>query len=179
MEQNNFITKNKNLIIIFLLILLIGAISVSVWAIFFRGNDKTPISPDYAPQKEEVHQTPIEGDNSDKLESPVGGGAISITYSSEVVADLSDRTVTLFYANPNASNQNVSILIMIDDLVIAKSDLITPGHNVTTLTLEESAVSRLQEGGYNAELVIRSYHPETNEKAMVDAKGELTVTVQP
>ena len=81
------------------------------------------------------------------------------------------------YANPQASNQNVAILIMIDDLVVAKSEQITPGYGVDTLTLEEYAKERLAVGGYNGELVIRAYNPETGEKAMVDTKGEITITV--
>ncbi len=71
----------------------------------------------------------------------------------------------------------MAIFILIDELVIAKSDLITPGHGVDTLDLEAYAKSRLQVGGYDGELIIRAYHPETGEKAMVDATGEVLITI--
>lgn len=137
----------------------------------------TPISPDYPPQGTEDNQNPIENDSTDKLDSPEGGGAINVTYGTDVSVDLSGNRVTLYYANPNASNQNVAILLMIDDLVVAKSDLITPGNQVTELTLDSYAKTRLQPGGYDAEIVVRAYSPDSGEKAMIDAHGIVTVTV--
>ena len=63
--------------------------------------------------------------DGEKMESPEGGGAINVTYNTEVRIDLSENQVTLLYANPQASNQNVAILVMVGDLVVAKTDLIT------------------------------------------------------
>ena len=167
--------KNKWLVPV-LCIGIVLCMAVTIWALFFREGSK-PITPDYPPQGTEQNQKPLEGDEGDKLESPSGGGAINVTYGTSVTVDLSDNKVTLLYANPQASNQNVAILIMIDDLVVAKSEQITPGYGVDTLTLEEYAKERLAVGGYNGELVIRAYDPETGEKAMVDTKGEITITV--
>ena len=175
MNQNQ--KANKSTIIIAILALItVGALCVTIWALFFREGSQ-PITPDYPPQGTEQNQKPLEGDEGDKIDSPEGGGAINVTYGTAVTVDLSENKVTLLYANPQASNQNVAILIMIDDLVVAKSDQITPGYGVDTLTLEEYAKERLAVGGYNGELVIRAYDPETGEKAMVDTKGEITITV--
>ncbi len=167
--------KNKWLVPV-LCIGIVLCMAVTIWALFFREGSK-PITPDYPPQGTEQNQKPLEGDEGEKIESPSGGGAINVTYGTSVTVDLSDNKVTLLYANPQASNQNVAILIMIDDLVVAKSEQITPGYGVDTLTLEEYAKERLAVGGYNGELVIRAYNPETGEKAMVDTKGEITITV--
>ena len=167
--------KNKWLVPV-LCIGIVLCMAVTIWALFFREGSK-PITPDYPPQGTEQNQKPLEGDEGEKIESPSGGGAINVTYGTSVTVDLSDNKVTLLYANPQASNQNVAILIMIDELVIAKSEQITPGYGVDTLTLEEYAKERLAVGGYNGEMVIRAYDPETGEKAMVDTKGEITITV--
>ena len=150
--------------------------AVTVWALFFREVDK-PIAPDYPPQGTEANQKPLEGDESEKLESPQGGGSITVTYNVNATVDLSEGTVSLLYANPQASNQDVAILIMIDDLVIAKSDLIHPGNGVETLALDDYAKDKIAVGGYDAELVIRAYDPQTGEKAMVDTRGQLSLTV--
>lgn len=172
------ITKTQLAIIITVLALvLIASVATTVWVVFFRDDGGTPITPDYPPQGTEQNQKPLEGDDSNKIESPEGGGAINVTYQTSVKVDLSENKVTLLYANPQASNQNVAILIMIGDLVVAKSDLITPGHGVDTLTLEKQAKERLMVGGYDGELVVRAYDPETNEKAMVDAKGKVKITI--
>lgn len=175
MINTNGKEKNLKWLIIILSVGIVICTGVTIWAVFFRGGDD--ISPDYPPQGIESNQTPIDGDDSGKLESPEGGGAINVTYGTAATVDLSEKTVTIYYANPNASNQNVSILIMVNDLVVAKSDLITPGNQVSKLELQKEAASRLQVGGYNAELVVRAYEPESGEKAMVDTKGELTLTV--
>lgn len=175
MINTNGKEKNLKWLIIILSVGIVICTGVTIWAVFFRGGDD--ISPDYPPQGIESNQTPIDGDDSGKLESPEGGGAINVTYGTAATVDLSEKTVTIYYANPNASNQNVSILIMVNDLVVAKSDLITPGNQVSKLELQKEAASRLQVGGYNADLVVRAYDPESGEKAMVDTKGELTLTV--
>ena len=175
MINTNGKEKNLKWLIIILSVGIVICTGVTIWAVFFRGGDD--ISPDYPPQGIESNQTPIDGDDSGKLESPEGGGAINVTYGTAATVDLSEKTVTIYYANPNASNQNVSILIMVNDLVVAKSDLITPGNQVSKLELQKEAASRLQVGGYNAEPVVRAYDPESGEKAMVDTKGELTLTV--
>ena len=175
MINTNGKEKNLKWLIIILSVGIVICTGVTIWAVFFRWGDD--ISPDYPPQGIESNQTPIDGDDSGKLESPEGGGAINVTYGTAATVDLSEKTVTIYYANPNASNQNVSILIMVNDLVVAKSDLITPGNQVSKLELQKEAASRLQVGGYNAELVVRAYDPESGEKAMVDTKGELTLTV--
>ena len=175
MINTNGKEKNLKWLIIILSVGIVICTGVTIWAVFFRGGDD--ISPDYPPQGIESNQTPIDGDDSGKLESPEGGGAINVTYGTAATVDLSEKTVTFYYANPNASNQNVSILITVNDLVVAKSDLITPGNQVSKLELQKEAASRLQVGGYNAELVVRAYDPESGEKAMVDTKGELTLTV--
>lgn len=173
----NISKKQLTIIASVLALVLILAIGVTIWALFFRDSGTPPITPDYPPQGTEQNQKPLEGDEGEKIDSPEGGGAINVTYRTNVTVDLSDNKVTLLYANPQASNQNVAILIMIDDLVVAKSDQITPGHGVDTLSLEEYAKERLTVGGYDGELVIRAYDPETGEKAMVDTKGEITITV--
>ncbi len=166
--------KRRKLLIILLIIGMLICIAITIWAVFFRDTDTQK---DYPPHSVEVNQTPIDNDNSDKLESVDGGGAINVTYKTAATLDLSEKTVSFYYANPNASNQNVSILITVDDLVVAKSDLITPGHKVEKLNIEKDVENKLQVGGYNAEITVRAYDPETNEKAMIDTKGELTLTV--
>ena len=168
--------KNNLLIIIALSVVLVIAICVSIWAIVFReGEDMLP--PDYPPQDTDDNQTPIPDDQGGQIQTPAGGGAVNITYAEEVIIDLSDNKASLYYANPSRSNQNVAIAIVIGKNVIIKSELITPGNMVTSLPLVGGAAEKLAVGGYDAEIIIYCYHPETGEKAMVDTKGSVIVTV--
>lgn len=169
--------KKRRWLIIILIIGIIICIGITLWALFFRDGETTA-DRDYPPQGVEDRQEPIDGDNSEKLESPEGGGAINVTYGTDATVDLSEKTIELYYANPGASNQDVAILIMVEDLLVAKSELINPGNQISKLALEEDAAEKLQVGGYNAELVVRAYNPESGEKAMVDTKGEIALKVQ-
>lgn len=172
--------KSTLIIIIVLCVLIVGCLGVTIWSLFFRdsgGNEIETVTPDYPPEGTESNQTPIEGDETNKFESPTGGGAINVTYGGTATASLSNKTVQLYYANPGVSNQDVAIVITVSGTVVAKSDHITPGHQVTELPLEEYAAQILSVGGYDAELTIRAYDPITGEKAMVDTKGQITLTV--
>ncbi|MBQ7364397.1 MAG: hypothetical protein IJW46_02230 [Clostridia bacterium] len=167
--------KKLTVAIVLLSILLLLVILVTVLALFLR--KPTVLPPDYPPQDTDSNMQPIPGDSGGTIETPEGGGAVNITYADTVTVSLSDRTASLYYANPSRSNQNVAIAVMIGSTVILRSDLITPGNMVTTLPLVEGVEEQLLPGGYQAELIIYCYHPETGEKAMIDTRGTLTLTV--
>lgn len=169
--------KKKKILIIILLIGIVACIAVTIWALFFR----TPGgSSDYAPDKLEPNAQVIENDDSPKLEAPAGGGAISIQYEDRVTIDLSDKKAYFNYSNPSKSTQNIVLEIVIGDQTVAKSALIKPGYQITELPLADGAEKLLSEGVYNENAVFKilSYDPDSGEKAMVDTKAEITVTVQ-
>lgn len=168
----------KKKAIIFLGIVALFLISGILLFVIRHQSRRPTISPDYPPRETEENQKPLEGDVDSKLDASSGGGALNVTYSEDASVDLSEHRVELLYANPKVSRQNVAILIRIDDLVVARSGLITPGHGVEMLDLEPDAVDRLLVGGYDGEIVVSVYHPETGEKAMVDIVGQVTVTVR-
>lgn len=59
--------KTKSKILITLLILItVCCIAITVWAVFFRNNTETVLSPDRAPQKTEENAEKIENDNTEK-----------------------------------------------------------------------------------------------------------------
>lgn len=65
--------KTKSKILITLLILItVCCIAITVWAVFFRSNTETVLSPDRAPQKTEENAEKIENDNTEKMKADVG-----------------------------------------------------------------------------------------------------------
>lgn len=169
--------KKKTWLILLLIICIVICIGVTIWALFFRHSDEALI-PDYAPQETEQNARPIEGDDT-KLDTPEGGGAISLEYDSQVTVDLSDGKAYLSYANPGKSTQDIVLRIEIQDTAVVQSGTIRPGNQVSELELLDGAAKKLQEGVYDAVFRILSYDPVTGEKAMVDTLAEITVTVQP
>lgn len=139
--------------------------------------DDGPILPDYPPIETETGLTPIPGDTDTSAPS-TSGGSVNITYTTNFKLDKSDKKITFSYSNPSKSNQNVLVIVKVDNVEIARSALIPPGNNLTSLDVTDEAISKLVAGGYDAELVIGFYDPETNEKAMVDTKALITIQVQ-
>lgn len=180
MNQDNNQDKKQDQakwLILLLLLITIAAVCVTIWALFFRKTNIV-LAPDYAPQETEVYADTIPDDTGEKMESEEGGGSVSLTYSNQVVIDLGDELVSLYFANPGKSNQNMIIQIMIQDEVIVQSGTILPGHQITTLELLDGAAAMLSPGGYDGNFVILYYHPDSNEKAIVNTEIPIHIDVR-
>lgn len=169
--------KTSLTVIVLLLLLIVALAAVCVWAVFFRDSGSVILPPDYAPMEEESNATDIEGDVSTKLEAPEGGGAVGLTYSSTVTVDLSDGSVKMLFQNPGRSLNNMILQVLVQDTLLAQSDLLVPGKQLNQLPLNKDAVSKLQPGGYKGQFVVSIYNPDTGEKSMVDAQVEISVVV--
>lgn len=169
--------KNKTWLASLLILITAAALAVTVWALFFRNQDSV-LPPDYAPVEEEPNAQPIEDDSDEKLQAQEGGGAVSLTYSTEVAIDLSQKNANLLFANPGKSLQEMVVQIVIEDTVIVQSGTLKPGRQVTTLNLMEGAEKQIQTGGYNGKFVVFYYDPDSGEKAVVNTEIPITITVQ-
>ena len=170
-------TKSKFLIVGLALITVV-AISVTVWALFFRENQTVILTPDYAPKEEEINIEAIPNDSGEKIQSEEGGGGVSLTYSTDVIIDLSDKKAYLYFANPGKSNQNMVLQIAISDEVIVQSGTIVPGFRVSELDLLSGSEKMLSEGGYDGKFVVLFYNPESGEKAMVNTEIPIEISVR-
>ena len=176
MKGNSNSSKIK-IIIIVLIFITAAAIGVTIWALFFRGKEEPVLAPDYAPQEEEQYAEDIPDDEGEKLESPEGGGSVSLTYSREVSIDLGERKAELHFGNPGKSNQDMVIQIVIQDNVIVQSGTLKPGKQVNSLELLADAEDKLTAGAYDGRFNILYYDQETGEKAIVNTEIPITVDV--
>ena len=168
--------KKTKLIITVLAIVTLLAVGITVWALFFRDTGPT-LAPDYAPQEMEQHAESIPNDEGGKMDTPEGGGSVSLTYSNKVTIDLSDKMAALYFANPGKSNQDMVIQIAIQDTVILQSGTLVPGQQVKLLDLLEGAEEQLSPGGYEGKFIVLYYDQTTGEKAMVNTEIPITITV--
>ena len=67
--------------------------------------------------------------------------------------------------------------LVIDDVVILQSGLLTPGNQVTTLSLLDGAEKRLADGGYDGKFVVLYYDRASGERAMINTEIPVSVTV--
>ena len=169
--------KNKTTLLILLLVLVtLSAVCVTVWALFFR--DSSPaLAPDYAPQELEQNAESIPDDSGDKMDTPEGGGSVSLTYSNKVTIDLSDKAAALYFANPGKSNQDMVIQIAVQDTIIVQSGTLVPGQQVKLLNLLEGAEKQLSAGGYEGKFIVLYYDQTSGEKAMVNTEIPITINV--
>lgn len=177
-EKNDEKKENKKkwLLLLLLLLITIAAMSLSVWAVWFR-DSTIVLAPDYAPQQIEENAEPVGDDGDEKLSQPEGGGAVGLTYAKEVDISLSDKSATLQFANPTKSNQDMVLQLEIDDVVILQSGRLEPGNMVSTLNLLDGAEKRLAAGGYNGKFVVLYYDRTSREKAVINTEIPVTVTV--
>lgn len=175
MPQQNSRDK-QNLLIFILLLITVTAVCVTVWALFFREPD-VMLAPDYAPLDTEEHAQPIPNDSGGQTAAQPGSGSVSLTYSNEVIIDLSRKTAALLFANPGRSNQDMVLQLVIQDTVILQSGRITPGNQVTTLELTGDAAGMLSPGGYEGSFLIFYYDMASGEKAIVNTEIPISITV--
>ena len=174
-EQKKEQRDGKKWLLLLLLLLLIVTIGITIWALFFRS--ATVLQPDYAPRKAEQHAHDIGDSGEQKLEQAQGGGAVSITYTTQVEVSLSAQQATVYFANPSKSNQDIVLQIVVQDVVIAQSGTISPGKQTEKLDLLEGAAEQLTPGGYNGNFVVLYYQPDTHEKTIVNTEIPVNITV--
>lgn len=161
-------------LLILLILLLLLLLFLCAWVLWFRVPE---LAPDYAPPKEDPYASDIEGDDGEKLDKPEGGGAIGMTYRKTVTIDLSEKKVDLMYQNPGRSNSDVMVQIVIQDVVVAQSGRVPPGKQILTIDLLPGAAAMLEEGGYDADIAVFFYDPETAERSLLQTRGEVSLTV--
>ncbi len=179
MENEKKKNKKRWLLLLLLLLLLLFLFSVTIFAMFFKKSGKSPskLTPDKAPKSSESSAEPIGDDNSSKLSAPKGGGAVSLTYSKAVNIDLSDKKVTLLFANPSKSTHDIVLQLVIKNTVVMQSGTLSPGNKVTKLDILKGTENLLQAGEYESKFVVSYFDRQSGEAAKVNTEIPVTVTV--
>ena len=175
MGQKNRWNRQQILIVVLLCVTIL-ALCTTVWALFFRQPQRV-LMPDYAPVTLEANAAPIPGDPDAQNRAESGSGSVSLTYSDQVSIDLTGETAQLLFANPGKSDHDMVLQLVIRDTVILQSGRLTPGNQIGELKLADGAAEMLMPGGYEGELLISFYDPDSGEKAIVNTRIPVSVTV--
>lgn len=177
MRKNEDNRKQKVLITVILV--LIAVFLVIGICFFLLSNCSKQNAPDYAPHELESNAKLLDdGGDDEKLESPEGGGAVSLSYSKSVTLDKNENTLSLFVGNPEKSNRDIVFEIVYDGRVIARSGRVVPGRGVEKLEIAKSEASRFEEGGYDVTITVYYFDPDSGEKAMVNTEIPAVMTVK-
>jgi len=167
--------KKKDRWIILLACIAFFSAGVAVWAV--RTRTAPPVlAPDQIPEAE-VHAEQIPDDDQNGSVS-TSGNRVTLTYSDQVLIDLSKETAVLTYANPAKSTHAVVLQLVVQEEVLLQSGAIAPGVQVSELELLPNIARRLQEGQYEGLLRAIFYAPESGEKANLDADIPVVITVK-
>ena len=164
----------KNLLIACLLVITAAAVVTAVWALWFRDNDSAQ-----SLQQLEPSQMPMPNDPGGELEQTEGGGAVNLTYSPEVMINLSESRADFYFANPSRSNQDVIVSLQIGGVTVFRTGRITPGNFVEKQDIPAEAAARLKLGLYDAEFLVWFNDADSGEQAMLETVlSDVVVTVE-
>ena len=168
-------TKSNKILIVLLCLLTAIAIGVTIFTLI--RHPKQPNNSDYAPQQVEPQAEEIlDEKNQEKLEQSNGGGAVSLTYSTQVTLHLEGKNADLLFQNPIRSNQNMMLELVLDGKTIAKTGTLEPGYKIEHLS--DVDMQKLSEGSYEGEFRVSYYHTDSGEKAIVNTVIPVQITVQ-
>ena len=172
--------KGKKEKIVMVALVLITVISLGITVCTLLSNkDKEILAPDYAKPELEENAEPFGEQTIEKYEKPEqGGGTVDIIYEENITIDLPENKIYLMYGNPKVSNHDMIIQIIIKDMVVAESGMIQSGNRVTELSIKDGIKSRLTSGQYNGEIRAYFYDCVSAEKAQVDVKIPVMITVK-
>lgn len=172
------IKRNKEKIVrAALLLITVISLGVTVYTLILNKDEKV-LAPDYAKPEIEENAEPFGNQNEDKYEkSENGSGTVDIIYEKKVEIDLSDNKVYLMFGNPQKSNHDMMIQIIVKDLLVSESGMILAGNRVNELQLKSTVNERLISGQYEGEILVSFYDCVTAEKAMVDVTIPILIAV--
>ena len=136
-----------------------------------------------APLPVDANVGEIQGDDSEKKESPEGGGSVTLTYSLDAELSLSTGKIQMYFLNPNASNHDIALELYVlegeEMYKVAESGRIQPGYGLTQMEYQtDEAV--LSQGEYEALYLVSFFDSESGERALVESTvTDVTLVVGP
>ncbi len=128
------------------------------------------IAPDHPLPEKDPNAGKIEDDDTEKIETEEGGGAISPYYQLVAKVDLSEKTVEVWLRNPNKSTQDMQVELYVrsgdQTYLIAQSGLIEVGYGINEMTYSDKEAS-LTEGVYTGRFVVYAFDPVTGQMSNI------------
>lgn len=167
--------KWRVVVLILLLLLVLLCAGIAGYSIFLRD---PALTPNIAPRQVDENATRLEVEEEEKLEMPVGGGAVGLTYMTDVTIHLSDGTASILFQNPGRSNSDMVLQIAIEGQIIAQSGKLEPGMELTKMELLRGVAETLSPGSYDGQFIVLFYDPVTAAKSIISSEGAINILVQ-
>ncbi len=165
-EEKKSRQGKKRWLLLLLLLLMLLTLATCSQSLLSRREDPAddPAVPALAPSQGDAATAP-------------GGGTVSLTYSDAVDIDLSDKAAGLLFANPEKSGWDAEVQLVIGEAVLARSQRLSPGQQVTRLPLSSGGEKKLSPGSCEGKLLVAFYHRQSGQQAMLNTEIPVSVTV--
>lgn len=97
---------------------------------------------------------------------PQAGGSVSMIYTLTATVSRNTGMINLYFKNPGDSTHNVLIQLNVNGIVIAESDLLSPGTGIFELICN----NRLSNGEYYGTYNVLFFDSLTGEKALIETE---------
>lgn len=168
--------RSRNVIILLLLITIL-AVGITI-VVLVRSHSAE--APAFAPQKIDRAAEAMDKSGS-KMEAPEGGGAVSLTYSTDVSVSLADKKAEILFENPSKSTKDIVLQLTVagaakgEEALLAQSELIPAGYRLSELQTNDAV--KLEKGSYDGKFKVLYYDSESREKAIVNTEIPVKITV--
>jgi hypothetical protein len=159
---------------VFLAVVVTAAASFLIWNTFFHKPSEANLVPD-GDLTVEDRSVDLGDSQDEKLPQTEGGGAVNISFSTEIQVSLADRMASLRYDNPSSSNQSMVVEVVVQDTVLVRSGYLDPGRGLESLPLEDGIT--LSQGDYNGSFLVFFYDQESRVQASPEVEIPVTVHV--
>lgn len=136
--------------------------------------------PDVAPEQLEKYAELIDPnipEGQAETATPSGDHNASIFYSDEFFLFPEESFLHVLIADPASSQQDIVVQILVQDTLLARSDLLEPGYQMQKIDLLPGVLEKLSPGRYNAVLNIFYYDHTTKEKTDMNVKIDASLIV--
>lgn len=108
-------------------------------------------------------------------ETPENGTDSYVSWSDQVTIDLSARTISLMFQNPNNSGADMVLHLFVGDQEIATTGLLKVGYEIKSLSLDPSV--EMEPGEYDGSFKVDHFNPETGEKYIFELNTNTKILV--
>lgn len=166
----------RYLLPLLLLLIALAALGIAAWALL-KPEDTAVIAPDFNLLQMEQNAESMPDDGTQRAPSAEGGGSVVLNFSYDVQVDLSEKKTELYFGLPQQSNKDAVLQVVVDDVLLCQSGRLPPGYQVRELPLQPAAAQRMEPGIYAGEIRVLYYNEQTGERAILDTKIEVNITV--
>lgn len=178
-EEKKTVDRGFKRAVVTVLVTAILCFTCMKWLMHSNGSSSILI-PDIAPEQLEKYAELIDPSTPEgQAETATSSDDhnASIFYSDEFFLFPEESFLHVLIADPASSQQDIVVQILVQDTLLARSDLLEPGYQMQRIDLLPGILEKLSPGRYNAVLNVLYYDHTTKEKTDMNISIDASLIV--